>query len=143
MKNKFKDGYRILETTADIGLELRGQNLEKLFENSIKGLTAVICGDRKPKTGGRLKTKKIEIEFSGAYEDLLVDFLNELIFLVNEKLWLPEKGRVDLQEDNLKAEIQGRIVKPKMIDTQIKAATFHNIKIEKNKNYRTKVVFDI
>lgn len=143
MKNKGGRGFRILESTADIGLELHGRNLEQLFENGIKGLAAIICGAARPDIPGQPDKKDINLEFSISYEDLLVDFLNELLYLVNEKLWLPFSGRVKLTREALNAKIKGNTIKSEMIETHVKAATFHNIKIEKSEDYRTEIIFDI
>ncbi len=135
-------GFKIIETTADIGLAIRGKNLEQLFESGIKGMSKIIGGNRDPKNV-KLTVKKIQLEIKDNYEGLLIDFLNELVSLVNETLWLPVTGRVKIDLNCLKAQLYGRPVEPKNIEVQIKAATYHNIKIEKQEDYRAKVIFDV
>ena len=73
--------YEIIEHTADVGIKAYGKNISVAFENAAKGMFDII-------------TDESEIEPIGEYEihlraedleQLLVDWLSELLFLNSAK----------------------------------------------------------
>ena len=67
-------GFREIEHTADIGIEVWGNNLETLFLNAAQGMYSIVFGELK-------NTAKDCFSFSVNEEnpeDLLVAFLSEL-----------------------------------------------------------------
>lgn len=139
--------FKILEHTADIALEVYGKNLKELFANAAEGM--FFCMGISKKDWKRLslisqKTKKIKIK-SLDKESLLVDFLNELLYLLftNNKIY--SEIKIDKLTDK-ELEARTREISSREIDLkiEIKAATFHNLEIKKeNKNWRTVIIFDI
>jgi SHS2 domain-containing protein len=80
----------------------------------------------------------------------LVHWLNELIELVFAEHFLPIKFRVDIDADDddksLIAHITGCYFDPDSgeIEAEIKAATYHNVKIEHlAKGYTVEVIIDV
>ena len=70
--------YKIIEHTADVGIEAHGTNLEEAFEEAAKGMFAIITD------GSKIENKekrKIEVPFDRDEEILLVDWLNELLYI--------------------------------------------------------------
>lgn len=142
MKNNADNGFSLLEHTSDIGLKIQGSNLEELFRNGFYGLLSITASKREI-SGGKSKTIKL-----AAYdkESLLIDFLNELLYLINVKKWLPCKIiELNINGNNLVAVINGKkYTSPDAIKAEIKAATYHNIKIKNNVDImETKVIFDL
>lgn len=135
--------YELIDHTADIGVKAYGKNLAECFENAAKAMFDII-------------TDKSEIENIGQYnialdapdlEQLLVDWLSELLFLNSANNLVFGFFKVNLDEKNksLTATVFGEkynISKHK-IGAEIKAVTYHILEIRDKKPYHVQVLFDI
>lgn len=142
--------YKFLEKVAiaDIAYKAYGKDLNELFENSafaIFELTADI------KTVDAKKKLKIEIE-SEKIENLLYDFLSEILFLKDSKYMVFKKVKVSIKENKknkkyqLKSILEGDTINPQkqQLENDIKAVTMHMFKVEKIKNsWKATIVLDI
>jgi SHS2 domain-containing protein len=141
MKNKSNFGFTQIEHTADIGLQLKGETLEDLFRYSFYGLLSIVSEEKLTAK----EEKKIEISAPDR-ESLLVDFLNELIFFINTKRWLPtEITNLFIEDHKLTASIAGANYEtPDIITKEVKAATYHKLNIVENVDkWETVIYFDI
>ena len=134
--------YRILEHTADVGIEARGETLKKAFANTASGMFSIMIDPEKvgEKESYALKAKGRD------KKELLVAFLSELLYKYEVNDFLPKRVSISLlTEKELKAKIYGEKIdlKRHTIDTQIKAVTYHQLVIEKNKDWKIRVIFDI
>lgn len=133
--------FEPLEHTADIGGRIYGQDIEELFVNASK-LLYFLAGIKRY----RGKERIIKIELSGqTVEDLLVKFLNELIYYMYVKKIGGDIKKISIKKlkncSNLLCELDGESISVKR---EIKAATYHNIKIEeKNGLFSSEIIFDI
>ncbi|MFC2061078.1 archease [Elusimicrobiota bacterium] len=134
-------GFEEIEHTADIGLRLKGKDIEELFENGLKGLLSIVT-DNAELSGYRIRGIKIS---APDMESLLIDFLNEILFMINTDAWMPCSGRIQIDGNDLKAAIKGQKIDPeKAIKKEVKAATYHNIKIKETSNQlETEIFFDL
>ncbi len=133
--------FHQIEHTADIGLNLRGKNLKYLFESGFYGILDILSNKKPP--ANEHKTIKIT---SSDNESLLVDFLNEIIYLVNTERWLPaEIKEMKITSNSLKAVITGsQYNSPDAVKAEVKAATYHNLKIRESVDtVETDIYFDI
>ena len=135
--------YELIEHTADVGIKAYGKNISEAFENAAKGMFDII-------------TDKSEIEAVGEYEihleaqdleQLLVDWLSELLFLNSAKNLVFSFFKVELDEKNnsLSAHVFGEkynISKHK-IGMEIKAVTYHILEVRNKRPYNVQVLFDI
>ena len=137
MPNK---GFSYVEHTADIGIKFWGNTYEELFKNAMVAMLDYIA----EKNHNATSKRKIHLIAFGA-ESLLVSFLNEILFLVNTKLWLPHTVELEIKQDDLWAEFSGGpITSPDTVKVEVKAATYHNLKIEKKDGkFETIVYFDL
>lgn len=137
--------YEIIEHTADVGLKANGATLKELFENAAKGMFEIIAG--KVRTGTEVK-KKIEIkrEVEGL-EELLVDWLSELLYIFDKETILFNDFRIsELDDKKLTSESSGKKIDPASatFQTEIKAVTFHDLKIEKAVDgFSCTIIFDV
>jgi len=79
-------------------------------------------------------------------EMLLVSYLNEILYLINVKKWIPCKiSQLSIKDNKLKVVLSGTPFSPDdRIKTEIKAATYHNICIKKKKGLlEVEVLFDV
>lgn len=135
--------YEVLEHTADLKIRAFGKDLKELFCNIAEGMFHSISPKTiEPKPELEEKREKVSLT-STDREALLVDWLNELLYLynVNRKIYIDFKIS-KLTDTELEAEVLG--VTPKEEEVLIKAATYHGLKIEKkNSIWQVTVVFDI
>ncbi len=136
-------GYKVIDTTADTGIEVWGHNLKELFEEAARGMISIMYDVDKIE-----EKQKKEIEIKGIdEEDLLISLLNEIIYLKDAEKFLVKRVIIeDIKDKNLKVLLLGETYDPNKheIIEDIKAATYHNIKILKEKdNLKTKIIFDV
>jgi len=135
--------YEFFEHTADVGIKAYGKNLSDAFENAAKAMFDII-------------TDNSEIESVGQYditleapdlEQLLVDWLSELLFLNTSKNLVFGFFKVELDEkkNKLSAKIFGEkfAISKHKAGTEIKAVTYHMLEVSKKKPYHVQVLFDI
>jgi SHS2 domain-containing protein len=132
-------GFREHAHTADWELEVWAPDLATLLEQAARGmyrLSGVRLGNETP------QERSLELHAMDG-EGLLVGFLSEL-------LWLEENDRMafddfSLQVDaafTLKAKLRGAVITSQ--DKEIKAVTYHNLKIETTPHgLEVYIVFDV
>lgn len=134
--------YKILEHTADVGIEAEGRTLKEAFENAASGMLSIMIDPEKV-----AEKESYSLQVKGEDEkELLVAFLSELLYKYEVNDILPKRVDISLLTNkNLKAKVYGEKIdlKRHTIDTQIKAVTYHQLAIEKNKDWRIRVIFDI
>mgnify|MGYP001583030249 CR=1 FL=1 len=134
--------FKFLQHTADIKFQAFGNSLKEVFENSALALFNTIY-DSKIK-----KKKKFKINVQGHdLESLLYNFLEETLVLIDSKNFLPSKIKIlKFSEGKFKieAEIAGDDAKNYQISMHVKAITYNEMFIKKEKNkFISQVVLDI
>lgn len=145
MKNKKNINakkFKFLAHTADIKFQAFGNSIKEVYENSALALFNTIYG-RKIKEG-----KKFKISVSGNdLESLLYNFLEEALVLIDSKNFLPAKIKIlkmNLEKFKIEAEILGDDAKNYQISMHVKAITYNEMFIKKEKNkFIAQVVLDI
>ncbi|MBU1912913.1 MAG: archease [Candidatus Omnitrophica bacterium] len=139
--------FELIEHTADVGIKVRGSTLTELFENAARGMFCVIAGEGYKAQGSKVE-KKIEIyKNRDNYEEILVSWLSELLYIFNrEKIYFNDFRILSLNDSGLKAEASGINIDlyQSNIYTEIKAVTFHNLKIEEDVDgFSCTIIFDV
>lgn len=123
--------YHYLEHTADIGIYVEAENFESALVDSINALIELIFGAsfKENEVEGDYETLSIQ---STDRESLLVDLLNEILYLIDSKKIIPLKPEINI-DSNLKADLK---YKPLEFDFDrhpihlyVKAVTFHQLEI--------------
>lgn len=132
--------YKLISHTADAGIEVKGKSIEEIFFYSTLGLYEIAGVEQ-----GEVKGKKeIDIE-ADTIEELLIKFLNELIYYINVKGLAGEIEKIEIKKDiryKIRTEINMR--KIEKFEKEVKAATYHNISIRKrNGEFITTIIFDL
>lgn len=133
--------YEILNDSGDVGLKARGSTLEELFENVASGVSGLITD-----ISGIAETERKEVVLSReSIEDLLVSWLNELIFLFDAYYFVGREFSVSIGDTGLTAGISGGFFDPSVHEKRllVKAATYHNLTVRKNSFWEATVLFDI
>lgn len=133
-----KEGYEEREHTADWSLHVWAPDLAGLLEQAARGM-ADLSGI-KAKTGERVN-RNIKVDFTDA-EGLMVNFLTELLHFVDEEGLVFDTFNLTISEHVLQAALEGLPIAERK--KEIKAVTYHNLKIEKSSNgLDAEIVFDV
>ena len=135
MSKRFEE----IEHTADLAIRAYGRDLRELFANAAHGMFALMA---EPSLEEPAREQEVSLEATD-YEGLLVDWLNELIYLHEvEGETYSQFAIKTLSPTELKAQVTGG---PTKIKTRaIKAATFHELEVVKtDKGYEATIVFDV
>ena len=139
--------FEIIEHTADVGIKVWGPTLTELFENAAKGMFHIISCGKGPSGGERIKRKSELRNNTDAMEELLVIWLSEILYIFNkEKICLDNFKITGLNNTKLNAEIEGSSMDLYQSNnyTEIKAVTFHNLKIDEDVNgFSCTIIFDV
>jgi len=144
MKNprKAEQGWRLLDHTADLRIEVYGASREELMLNAAAALARVL--DPEPENP---PDRELDIVLEGEVgEELLVDWLREILFQSETRGFVLVKAEiVELAGSALKARLLG-VTRPP--DTrpaeEIKGVTYHGLSIEETEaGYVARIVFDI
>lgn len=131
-------GFQEVEHTADWALEVWAPSLEALLEQAARGMYALARTQLQPEP-------RVTRTFTLAFDDpetLLVDFLNELLYLEEIEGLGFDTFHLHLENGILKAHVEGAPIQH--MEKLIKAATFHNLRVEqKPEGWRATVVFDV
>ncbi|BCA81054.1 archease [Desulfuromonas sp. AOP6] len=120
--------YRLLEHTADMGIEATAATLEELYTQAAKGLIAIIFEDA---GGTALSDRAIELDGSDL-ADLLVRWLNEILYLIEVEHFLPCRFTLEpIQDHHLRGIVGGFHfdVENVRAEREIKAVTYHRLEV--------------
>lgn len=131
-------GYREVPHTADWELQVWAPNLISLLEQAANGMYHL--AGAKLASNARL-TRRIELKYSDP-ENLLIDFLTELVYLVDTEGLAFDDFELQLSEDRLIAVITGAPLAS--INKEVKAVTYHNLTIRTTmQGLEVSIVFDV
>jgi len=123
--------------TADVAIEVLGDSLDELFVNAAYGMLSIMEINGQEKNMGREKILLTEYD----YESLLVAFLSEILFMVEQKR-NPFNIQVKISGSQLESTFQSFSIISYI--KEIKAVTFNQLNIkETNSRFKTRIVFDI
>jgi SHS2 domain-containing protein len=135
MSKRFEE----IEHTADLAIRAYGRDMQALFANAAHAMFALMA---EPSVEGPVREREVSLEAMD-YEGLLVDWLNELIYLHEVDGETYSQFAIEtLSSTELKARVTGGPTKRKT--RAIKAATFHDLAIEETANgLVATIVFDV
>ena len=135
--------YEQFPHTADIGIRAYGRTLKELFENAAFAMFDVIADLEGLKTS---VTQKLELKADN-YEELLIAFLDELLYAFYTKALIFSKFDIEkLTENYIKVNAHGRPIgeNRNRLKTEIKAATYSDLEIKKAADgYSVEIIFDV
>lgn len=136
-------GFRLLEHTADMGIEAEAETLAGLFEQAALGLRRVITeGEPQPSEG------EVALELCGAdLEELLVNWLTELLYLFETRRWLPVCCHFEqLAPTRLRVRVGVEIIDPELqpVEREVKAVTYHQIRVKRTaQGWKARLYLDL
>ena len=139
MQNDFK----ILDHTADVGLEVRADDLASLFNNAARGMFSIIASIENIQP-----TEQFPLEVTAEnLEDLLVNWLSELLYLFSTKMVLFSRFEIiEIDDHHIRAKALGQPIDQSShnLYTEIKAVTYHELQVRKlDHGWIARVIFDV
>ena len=135
--------YEFFEHTADIGVRARGADLPELFANAARAMFAAL-GELQKSEVQRQKSVELRGE---SWEDLLHDWLAELLYEVEAHRVLFDEMQIRVVPGKLTAELRGGEIDFGRSHTneEIKAVTYHQLRVEQlpDKSWQATVIFDV
>lgn len=133
--------YQILDHKTDLKIKVFGRTKKDLLRNAMLGMLK--SARYESVTGGKESKLVIKIE-SIDFSSLLIDFLNEILYLVETKKLIFKKIKFKkFSENEVEAILVGK--KLKRLGLHIKGATHHDLRVYqgKNKKWQAIILFDV
>ena len=135
--------YEIIDHTADIGIKAYGKDLKELFANAASGCFEILADLKDVRIKESLR---IELEAPNI-EELFLSWLSELLYQYNSKKIIFKEFSIDkLTNKEIFALAQGEELDlhRHRLKTEIKAVTYHQLKVRKVKDsWVGEVIFDV
>lgn len=135
-------GYRLLEHTADMGIEAYGESLAELFEQAALGLLEILGAEQVACRAERT------LEVTGYdVEELLVNWLSEVLYLLEGQSFLPTSFVIEAAgRQRLRARVLGDTYDPvrHRLEREVKAVTYHQLQVEEQDGrWRVRIFVDL
>jgi len=138
---------RMLDHTADVGFELEAPTLEDLFDEARRALLVTMF-EEPPEGGEREHVVRL---WASDRETLLVRWINELVFLVQDEGFVPVLADVRIEETgggafSLETSLTGA---PLDLEGhgwrgEVKSATFHGLDVARGgEGWQARVILDV
>lgn len=138
--------YRLLEHTADLGIEVSAETIDTLFLESLRAMTD--CITRLDRVGLG-ESRRLALVASDL-EQLMVNWLTEAIFLFETEGLVLAGGDVRIESADgswsLTARVQGEPfdLSHHGLKVLIKAVTFHRLQVrQREEGWTARIIFDI
>ena len=135
-----KRWHRWADHTAEIQLQVGAESLGDLATEAGRALGLLLLRGRAGEPSG--PSRELEVA-SADREALLVDWLNEILFVAETELWVPVEFEIrEASPTRLRATARG--VEVEEPPSNVKAATFHGLRVEeRDDGLHAEVIFDV
>lgn len=132
--------HELLAHTAEVRLRVRAPDFPALAAEAGRALAAIELGGAAPPAGGAAREIVVRASDEAA---LLVDWLNELIFLAETERWVATEF-VTEPGDALELRVRARGVSVDTAPSRVKAATHHGLDVRRTGGgVEAEVVLDV
>ena len=139
-------GYTFIDHTADVAADLTGSSPEELFTFAAQALTDTMTELSRVHP---VVTQSVTLD-AGSLEDLLVDWLNELLYRFEVQNLLVSDATVTLRQKaerwHLQASVTGDTFDPAEHPSRVlvKSATYHGLHVRNEQGtWKARMVLDI
>lgn len=132
--------HRWADHTAEIQLQVGAESLGGLAAEAGRALGMLLLRGAPAEPSGAPR----ELDVSSAdREALLVDWLNEILFVAETELWVPVEFGI-LEASPTRLWVAARGVEVEEPPSNVKAATFHGLRVEEREGgLQAEVIFDV
>ena len=135
--------FETFEHTADIGLRIRAESLDELFAEAGRAFFSLIVAN----PAAIRPIQQVEFELAGSQrDDLLFDWLAELLYCFATRRLLLAEFDVCVRDDGLSARARGEPLDRQRheLDLEVKAITYHELKVQQAADaWLAEVIVDI
>ena len=134
--------YELIEHTADIGIRVKAADLKGLFETAALAMFDIMAETKNQEAAKKAINIKLKAD---DLEELFIDWLNELLSQsATKELIFSDLKITKLEKNNLEAIASGKDIKNYRINSEIKAATYHQLKLQQLKSgWQAEVILDV
>ncbi len=136
-------GFQIVEHTADVGVLATGSTFDEALAFLARGALSLMVEADEFQTKDAMT---VELEATDA-EALAVDWLNELLYLYETEGFVTVDVAVKTGNDgtSLSAVCRGERVdtENRELVTEVKAATYHGVRVTHDGQWRVRVILDV
>lgn len=148
MKRKERCIYRLFDHTADLGVEIYGDDARSLFANAATTLFEMMVSSAEGGNVADAGDDEEEIDVSGAdWPDLMVNWLRELLYLWTVRQRILVGLRIEaIEENGIRARLETCPFDAHrhVAEREIKAVTYHQVAAgPQGDRWRARVIFDI
>ncbi len=119
---------KIIDHTADVGLEAQADSLGELFEAMAEGLAGLICPLEEMSAS---QSREVSVRAEDA-DALAVDFLTAVLNIIQTRHFMVARVKVaEIDSNHVVATLHGEPYQPERheIGMEIKAVTYHQLRI--------------
>ncbi|MEX0714988.1 MAG: archease [Planctomycetaceae bacterium] len=135
--------HETFDHTADVGLRITAATLDELFAEAGRGFLSLLVDNPEAVRPER----SFELEIHGERrDDLLFDWLGELLHHFESERLLPCEFDVEVSQTGLKATIQGEPMDASRhrMASEVKAITYHQLRVvQTDGGWEAAVIVDI
>ncbi len=133
--------YRALEHTADIRLRIFGKTYRQLLQNAVFAVTDTLTDAKKVKS---LHSRRVRLVVADP-DEMVLQLMREVLFLFDAKKFLTRRLVVQRLTDKiLVGRLWGEGWKGQDLKTELKAVTYHGLKVEKKRErWIAEVILDV
>ena len=134
--------FELIDHTADIGIAAYGADLKETFANAACALFSLMV-DLDDVSESLCREATVTADNR---EDLLVEWLNELLYIFDvDNVLLKRFEITKLTDTSLTADCFGEKMDPRRhrMKMGVKAATYHMLQVEEGNGWRVQVLLDI
>ena len=134
-------GHRQLDHTADLALEIWGPDEPAVLREAARGVVGILTEQARVSSGD---AREVELDALDA-PDRLVRWINEILYLATVDGFVTADATVTLVEGGgLRATIAGDADGGRLLRTEIKSATYHDLHLEhRDGRVIARVVMDV
>ena len=132
--------HRFVDHTSEIGLQVQAASFGELLAEAARGLARLMLREAPAEAEG--ETRDFEVAAHDR-ESLLVDWLNEILYVAETGLWIPLEVEVlEASDTSIRARMRGVTVE--VSPSMVKAATFHGLEVvETAEGFSAEVILDV
>ena len=136
--------FEFVDHTADVGLRVRGETLERLFENAAHGLMHYLVEELEALQ--KIDSERIELR-STSDAELLVDWMNELLFRFDAREQIHAWAEVERVERGSLVAQSGYLPidwNQHRFGGEVKSVTYHGLSLERHgDSWIAEVILDL
>ena len=129
-----------VDHTSEVQLEVKAESLAGLAVEAGRALGLLMLRGTPAEVSGPARTLEVA---SIDRDALLVDWLNEILFVAETERWVPVEFEVE-ESSPTRLRAVARGVPVAEVPSSVKAATFHGLRVEEHDgSWRAEVIFDV